>query len=124
MIDKIIEELEKLKIENAPMYYDDDYEQGYKQAMNDVEQIVKKYENDRWISVKEDIFPEEYLCKDGEYDPSRYVLCQLKNGDMIKSRYWNHRHCKDTVIEQPWLDLETWHEVVAYRELPQPYKGE
>lgn len=43
MINEIIKDLVKLKIENAPMYLDDDFEQGYKQAMNDVEQIIQKY---------------------------------------------------------------------------------
>lgn len=54
MVKKIIEELEKLKIENAPIYYDDDYEQGYKQAMNEVIEVVKKYENDVWIKLPEE----------------------------------------------------------------------
>lgn len=75
----------------------------------------------KWISI-EDKLPIEYLCSDGEYDPSDTVLCQLRNGTMKFSRYWNHRHCKETIINQPWLDLEEWDKTVAWRNKPTSYK--
>lgn len=74
---------------------------------------------DNWVTASKP--PIEHLCKDGEYDPSDYVLVQLDNGYMKVSRYWNHRHCKDTSIEQPWLDLEEWENVVVWQPLPTKY---
>ncbi len=91
-----------------------------------VENIIKKQQvidTLQWVPSYIRL-PEEYLCKDGEYDPSEEVLCQLKSGSMKFSRYWNHRRCKDTIITQPWLELEEWDEVIAWRKKPDSYREE
>ena len=83
---------------------------------------LEKQLNNGWIPCSREL-PKEYLCKDGEYDPSDYVLVQLDNEHMKTSRYWNHRRCKDTIIKQPWLDLEMWETVIAWQPLPESYES-
>lgn len=110
MIDKIIEELVRLRIENAPIYHDDDYEQGYKQAMNDVEEIVKKYDNDGWVLCSERLpkeYSEVYITNDFG------SVCHL---------FYSRKEFRFGSYDSSTLAIE----VIAWKpfELPQPYKGE
>ena len=112
----------KLKIENAPIYYDDDYEQGYKQAMNDVEIIVKKYDNDGWIDVR-DKFPE---VETTQFNKVQY-LCAMDNGFYQVLSYcegWNcFRDCNgDVENTNEIFSVLAWKEIEEFIEKDKSYE--
>lgn len=77
----------------------------------------------RWFPCSESL-PEEKLCEDGKYDPSEKVLIQLDNEEMFTSRYWGHRHSKDSDDFEKWIDLPDYYQdrVVAWQPLPESFK--
>ena len=87
-----------------------------------VQEVAEEY-NGGWIPCSERL-PEEKLCEDGKYDPSEKVLIQLDNEEMFTSRYWSHRHSKDSDDFEKWIDLPDYYQdrVVAWQPLPEPFK--
>ena len=72
-------------------------------------------EQTRWIPVS------ERLPKPGEYigDVDKYYLVQNEYGDMLVARYTHSEYWEQIYQFQPIGD-----KIVAWRELPQPYKAE
>ena len=68
-----------------------------------------------WILVSERM-PKENICEDGYHEPSKHVLVQARNGSMHITRYWT-RDKKNV-----WTDLRYPEDIIAWQELPQPYK--
>lgn len=68
-----------------------------------------------WIPVS------ERLPKAGEYigDVAKYYLVQNEYGDMMVARYTHSEYWEQIYRMQPIAD-----EIVAWRELPKPYKAE
>ena len=93
-----------------------------KDAIKIVNEVAEEY-NGGWIACGERL-PEEKLCEDGKYDPSEKVLIQLDNEEMFTSRYWSHRHSKDSDDFEKWIDLPDYYQdrVVAWQPLPEPYE--
>ena len=87
-----------------------------------VQEVAEEY-NGGWIPCCERL-PEEKVCEDGKYDPSEKVLIQLDNEEMFTSRYWSHRHSKDSDDFEKWIDLPDYYQdrVVAWQPLPEPFK--
>ena len=87
-----------------------------------VQEVAEEY-NGGWIPCSERL-PEEKLCEDGKYDPSEKVLIQLDNEEMFTSRYWSHRHSKNSDDFEKWIDLPDYYQdrVVAWQPLPEPFK--
>lgn len=121
MIDKIIKELERLAKENLGYNNSNMTESEMRTycslSLFEVEEIVKKYENDGWVSVK-DRLPTE----------TKYYNVTLNNS-YVEFLYYN-------TFAETWYFMAdgkeenntNWEEkcnnVTAWRELPQPYKGE
>lgn len=87
------------------------------------QKMLKEKYNNGWIPCSERL-PEEKLCEDGKYDPSEKVLIQLDNEEMFTSRYWSHRHSKDSDDFEKWIDLPDYYQdrVLAWQPLPEPYE--
>ena len=87
-----------------------------------VKEVSKEYKGG-WIACSERL-PKEKLCEDGKYDPSEKVLIQLDNEEMFTSRYWSHRHSKDSDDFEKWIDLPDYYQdrVLAWQPLPEPYE--
>lgn len=79
-----------------------------------------------WIPVTERLPKENYL-DDGYVEPSQPVLVYMNYHTCKISRYWGHRKSKGTsdYVIPDWMDLEEYDSdnVIAWRELPEPYKG-
>lgn len=78
--------------------------------------VLKLLEQEpRWIPVS------ERLPKAGEYigDVAKYYLVQNEYGDMLVARYTHSEYWEQIYQFQPIGD-----KIVAWRELPQPYKAE
>ena len=79
-----------------------------------------------WIPVTERLPKENYL-DDGYVEPSQPVLVYMSYHTCKVSRYWGHRKSKGTsdYVIPDWMDLEEYDgdNVIAWRELPEPYKG-
>ena len=78
-----------------------------------------------WIPVEQDLPKENYL-DDGYVEPSQPVLVYMSYHTCKISRYWGHRKSKGTsdYVIPDWMDLEEYDgdNVIAWRELPEPYK--
>ena len=122
MIDKIIEELGKLAKENLGYNNSNMTESEMRTycslSLFEVEEIVKKYENDGWISVK-DRLPES------NYDILNHkdYLTYNEYGTYMLLPYCKGWNCTPNLNGTPCKENEIT-DVIAYRELPQPYKGE
>lgn len=130
-ISERLEEKENEAILKAPNTYDSnnpEYQKwmmksfGFKESMKIVQEVAEEY-NGGWIPCSERL-PEEKLCEDGKYDPSEKVLIQLDNEEMFTSRYWSHRHFKDSDDFEKWIDLPDYYQdrVLAWQPLPEPYE--
>jgi hypothetical protein len=79
-----------------------------------------------WIPVEQDLPKENYL-DDGYVEPSQPVIVYMNYHAYKISRYWGHRKSKGTsdYVIPDWMDLEEYDgdNVIAWRELPEPYKG-
>ena len=79
-----------------------------------------------WIPVTERL-PEENYLDDGYVEPSQPVLVYMSYHACKISRYWGNRKSKGTsdYVIPNWMDLEEYEgdNVIAWRELPEPYKG-
>ena len=79
-----------------------------------------------WIPVTERL-PEENYLDDGYVEPSQPVLVYMSYHTCKISRYWGNRKSKGTsdYVIPDWMDLEEYDgdNVIAWRELPEPYKG-
>jgi hypothetical protein len=86
----------------------------YKIDENEGKKLIEAIEAvNKWIPVSERL-PEE-----GEYigDVDRYYLVQNEYGDMFVARYTHSEYWEQIYQLKPIGD-----EIVAWRELPQPYK--
>ena len=77
--------------------------------------VIKVAEQTRWIPCS------ERLPKADEYvgDVAKYYLVQNEYGDMLVARYTHSGYWEQIYQLKPIGD-----EVIAWRELPQPYKAE
>ena len=79
-----------------------------------------------WIPVAERLPKENYL-DDGYVEPSQPVLVYMSYHTCKISRYWGHRKSKGTsdYVIPDWMDLEEYDgdNVIAWRELPESFKG-
>ena len=77
--------------------------------------VIKALEQTRWIPAS------ERLPKACEYigDVDKYYLVQNEYGDMLVARYTHSEYWEQIYQFQPIGD-----EIVAWRELPRPYKAE
>ena len=79
-----------------------------------------------WIPVSERLPKENYL-DDGYVEPSQPVLVYMSYHTCKISRYWGHRKSKGTsdYVIPDWMDLEEYDgdNVIAWRELPESFKG-
>lgn len=84
----------------------------YKGIMEYIDEVPNEA---RWIPVS------ERLPKPGEYigDVDKYYLVQNEYGDMLVARYTHSEYWEQIYQFQPIGD-----EIVAWRELPQPYNAE
>lgn len=78
----------------------------------------------KWIPVSE-MLPYEHICDDGYVEPSEKVLVCTDAGTILTSRFWGNRQSKE---EEPdtyadWVDIDWWHNVIAWMSLPEPYRG-
>ena len=97
------------KVLNA---YSQGYEDGTDNFYNAVVDIIRKYMNDVWISVEERL-PEGRT----------RVICQFDNGDIeLLWQDWE----SDPESLTYWTDFDFMAEkkVIAWRELPEPYRPE
>ena len=152
MTDKIIEELEKLKIKIKTVNGFLSQKQGfYNSVIEKSIEIVKKHEDDGWISVKKRLpscevevqittrrkHKDEYsyivtnaFYEDGtmptEDSDWTWIECDFKNWDeeadcyLIDEGWWEYKHYNPEGEYNNAVDDE----VVAWKALPQPYKGE
>lgn len=94
----------------------------YKGIMEYIDDVPEPH----WIPV-EQAPPEENYLDDGYVEPSQPVLVYMSYHCYKVSRYWGHRKTKGTsgYVIPDWMDLED-HDgdnVLAWCELPEPYKG-
>lgn len=105
MIDKIIEEL----IKHKESFLSDKYEREYymKQGVNDAIEIVKKYENDRWIDS-------DFAIPSFDNQKISFMIADLVE-DYEDIGYYNHD-------KNEWIDSygNITDNVYKWR----PYKGE
>lgn len=98
-------------------------EKGKRQILGDVydsdfwnaEYKESTTQEPRWISVG------ERLPKAGESvgGVAKYYLVQNEYGDMLVARYTHNEHWEEIYQLEPIAD-----EIIAWRELPKPYKAE
>ena len=92
-----------------------------------VQLAFKALSEPHWIPVEQDLPKENYL-DDGYVEPSQPVLVYMSYHTCKISRYWGHRKSKGTsdYVIPDWMDLEEYDgdNVIAWRELPEPYKGD
>ena len=79
-----------------------------------------------WIPVEQDLPKENYL-DDGYVEPSQPVIVYMNYHAYKISRYWGNRKSKGTsdYVIPDWMDLEDYDgdNVIAWCNLPEPYKG-
>ena len=97
------------------MVYSELHSDGDNYRANRIIDAADEYaeEQTRWIPVS------ERLPKPGEYigDVDKYYLVQNEYGDMLVARYTHSEYWEQIYQFQPIGD-----KIVAWRELPQPYK--
>ena len=99
---------------------------AFRQAIEMAIEALKESQSEpHWISVTERLPKENYL-DDGYVEPSQPVLVYMSYHTCKISRYWGHRISKGTsdYVIPDWMDLEEYDSdnVIAWRELPEPYK--
>lgn len=85
----------------------------FRQIAEWLEELKQLREQTRWISVS------ERLPKAGEYvgNVAKYYLVQNEHGDMMVARYTHSEYWEEMYHFNPIAD-----EVIAWRELPEPYE--
>ena len=77
----------------------------------------------KWIPCSERL-PSEHICDDGYVEPSEKVLVCTDSKTILTSRFWGNRQSKaeepDTYAD--WVDIDWWHNVIAWMPLPKPYR--
>lgn len=115
MLDKIIKELEE-ELNECKQLFDEYRDEGYYHEMKAYDksiEIVKKYDKDEWISVN-DRLP----TKSKSYQVTK--VCLDEDIDEVCSEiFWTKDNKWDGERDEycEWI-------VVAWMELPQPYKGD
>lgn len=98
--------VDKKELIKALKYDRHQYSKGYRDGYEDGK------EQEKWIPCS------ERLPKKGEYDGdvAKYYLVQNEYGDMLVARYTHSEYWEQIYQLKPIAD-----EIIAWRELPQPY---
>ena len=108
-LEKILEDIERVKEEIVNIDCGDDYNAGIKDMAMMAKQIILKRMNDGWISVEEQL-PE---------DEQEYVLACRRDGSMDTARYspYSNRWYVGSMCSVSFS-------VIAWCPLPEPYHPE
>lgn len=90
-----------------------------------IAQLEEKLAKREWIPCSERL-PYEHICDDGYVEPSEKVLVCTDSGTLLTSRFWGNRQSKaeDPDRYADWVDIDWWHNVIAWMPLPEPYREE